>query len=110
MLVAFLVGAFLDCRFYFVEHHSLALSSATIVPVAIFIILFFLRSPWAWTAAVAVVAILAAALLLTYHLGYMGFPLTWPLAIIDLVIFGWVFWYLWRRRDPYLRYVARKDI
>jgi len=113
-LLPALVGAFVlgyfDVRFYFIEHHYNALGSAIVVPLAVFIILFFLRSRFAWLAAVIVVFTIAVTLLLTYQLGYMGFPLTWFLGIVDLLLFALFLTGLWKVRQPYLRYVAPKEI
>jgi hypothetical protein len=110
VLIAFLLLGFFDVRFYFIEHEFIALGSAIIGPIAIFIVLFFMRSRFAWMAAVIIVVIVAATLFLTYQLGYMGFPLTWFLAIVDLFLFAFFLGYVWKRREPYLRYVAAKEI
>ncbi len=110
ILVGFLIAALSDVRFYFVEHRDTVLGLAVVVPIAIFLVLFFLRSRFAWMAAVIIVLILAGVLLLTYHFGYMGFPLTWPLAIFDIILAGLLLSWVWRRREPYLRYVAGKEI
>jgi hypothetical protein len=40
----------------------------------------------------------------------MGFPFTWSLAIIDLLLFALFLRYLWKTKEPYLRYVAAKEI
>src|SRR5438874_1140320 len=96
-LIAFLILGFFDVRFYFIQHQFIALGSAIIGSIAIFILLFFMRSRLAWLAAVIVVVIVAVTLLLTYHLGYMGFPLTWSLAIIDLFLFAFFLGYVWKR-------------
>jgi hypothetical protein len=113
-LLPALVGAFVlgyfDVRFYFIEHHYIALGSAIVVPLTVFIILFFLRSRFAWLAAVIVVFTIAVTLLLTYQLGYMGFPLTWFLGIVDLLLFALFLTGLREVRQPYLRYVAPKEI
>jgi hypothetical protein len=69
-----------------------------------------MRSRFAWLAAVIVIFMVAATLLLTYQLGYMGFPFTWSLAIIDLLLFALFLRYLWKTKEPYLRYVAAKEI
>lgn len=110
VFVGCLVLGFFDIRFYFIEHHFVALGSAIVAPIVIFIILFFMRSRFAWLAAVILVLIVAVTLFLTYQLGYMGFPLTWFLGIVDLVLFSLFLAYLWKIREPYLRYVAAKEI
>ena len=110
MLIAFLLLGFFDVRFYFIQHQFIALGCAIIGPMGIFILLFFMRSRFAWLAAVIIVLIVAMTLFLTYQFGYMGFPLTWFLAIIDLSLFAFFLGYLWKRREPYLRYVAAKEI
>jgi hypothetical protein len=109
-LIGSFVLAYFDIRFYFIEHRFIALGSAIVVPIAAFIILFFMRSRFAWLAAVIVIFMVAATLLLTYQLGYMGFPFTWSLAIIDLLLFALFLRYLWKTKEPYLRYVAAKEI
>jgi hypothetical protein len=109
-LIAFLILGFFDVRFYFIQHQFIALGSAIIGSIAIFILLFFMRSRFAWLAAVIVVVIVAVTLFLTYQFGYMGFPLTRFLAIIDLFLFAFFLDYVWKRREPYLRYVAAKEI
>ena len=108
--VGALVLAYFDASFYFVEHQYIALGSAIVLPIVIFIVLFLMRSPFAWLAAVVVVFMMALTLLLTYQLGYMGFPLTWFVGIVDLLLFALFARYLWKAREPYLRYVAPKEI
>jgi hypothetical protein len=108
--VGALVLAYFDVSFYFVEHQYIALGSAIVLPIVIFIVLFLMRSPFAWLAAVVVVLMIALTLLLTYQLGYMGFPLTWFVDIVDLLLFALFVRYLWKTREPYLRYVAPKEI
>ena len=108
--VGALVLAYFDVSFYFVEHHYIALGSVIVLPVVIFMVLFLMRSPFAWLAAVVVVFMMALTLLLTYRLGYMGFPLTWFIGIVDLLLFALFVRYLWKTREPYLRYVAPKEI
>src|SRR5713226_3880307 len=93
VLVAFLVLGFFDVRFYFIEHQFIALGSAIIGPIAIFIMLFFMRSRFAWVAAVICVLVVAITLFLTYQRGYMGFPLTWFLVIVDLLLFAFLLGY-----------------
>jgi hypothetical protein len=110
VLLGCLVLGFFDVRFYFIEHHFVALGSAIVGPIVLFIILFLMRSRFAWLAAVILVLIVAVTLFLTYQLGYMGFPLTWFLGIVDLILFGLFLAYLWKIREPYLRYVAAKEI
>jgi hypothetical protein len=110
VLVGFLVAAFFDFRFYFVQHRYLALGSAIIIPDAIFVGLFLMRSRLAWYAALFVVLMIAVILLLTYQLGYMGFPLTWPLAVFDVIVFVLLLSWVWKRRAPYFRYMAAKEI
>jgi hypothetical protein len=110
VLIAFLILGFFDVRFYFIQHQFIALGSAIIGPIAIFILLFFMRSRFAWLAAVIIVLVVAMTLFLTYQFGYMGFPLTWFLAIIDLFLLAFFLGYVWKRREPYLRYVAAKEI
>jgi hypothetical protein len=109
-LIGALVLAYFDIRFYFIEHRFILLGSAIVVPVAAFIILFFIRSHFAWLAAVIVVFMIAVTLLITYQLGYMGFPVTWFLGIVDLLLFALFLRYLWKTKEPYLRYVAAKEI
>jgi hypothetical protein len=108
--VGALVLAYFDIQFYFIEHRYIALGSAIVIPTAIFIILFLMRSRLAWYAAAIVVLMMAVTLLLTYQLGYMGFSLTWFLGIVDLLLFALFLHYLWKTREPYLRYVAPKGI
>ena len=110
VLIGFVVSAFFDFRFYFIEHRYIALGAAIIVPIAVFIVLYFMRSRLAWAAALVTIVVLVVGLLLTYHLGYMGFPLTLPLAIFDVLLFAVFVGYVWKRRDPYFRYVAAKEI
>lgn len=69
-----------------------------------------MRSRFAWLVAVMLVLIVAVTLFLTYQLGYMGFPLTWFLGIVDLILFALFLGYIWKRREPYFRYVAAKEI
>jgi Na+-driven multidrug efflux pump len=69
-----------------------------------------MRSRFAWLVAVMFVLIVAVTLFLTYQLGYMGFPLTWFLGIVDLILFALFLGYTWKRREPYFRYVAAKEI
>jgi hypothetical protein len=109
VLIGFLVVGFFDVRFYVVEHHFIALGSAIVGAITTFIILFFIASRFAWLAAVITVLIVVVTLFLTYQLGYMGFPLTPFLAIFDLVLFGFFLAYIWRRKEPYFRYVASKE-
>ena len=109
-LIGSFVLAYFDIRFYFIEHRFMALGLAVVVPIAAFIILFFMRSRFAWVAAVIVVSMIAVTLLVTYQLGYMGFPLTWFVGIVDLLLFALFLRYLWRTREPYLRYVAAKEV
>jgi hypothetical protein len=104
ILVGFLIAAFFDFRFYFVEHRSTALGLAVLVPIAIFLVLFFLRSRLAWVAALVIVFILAGVLLLTYHFSYMGFPY-----VFDTILLALLLLWVWRRREPYLRYVAERE-
>ena len=101
---------YFDSRFYFIEHRYIALGSAIIIPTAFFMILFLMRSRFAWVAAVVVLFMIALTLFLTYQLGYMGFPLTWFLGIVDLLLFALFLRYLWKAREPYRRYVAPKEI
>jgi hypothetical protein len=108
--VGALVLAYFDVSFYFVEHQYIALGSVIVLPIVIFIVLFLMRSPYAWLAAVVVVFMMALTLLLTYQLGYMGFPLTWFVGIVDLLLFALFARYLWKTRELYLRYVAPKEI
>jgi hypothetical protein len=108
-LIGAFVLAYFDIRFYFIEHRFIALGSAIVIPIVAFIILFFMRSRFAWVAAVIVVFMIAITLLLTYQRGYMGFPLTWFLGIVDLLLFALFLRYLWKTREPYLRYVAAKE-
>jgi hypothetical protein len=110
ILIGFLVAAFFNIQFYFVQHRLIGLGSAAIGAIAVFFVLFFLRSRWAWLAAILALAVLAVVMLLTYQGGYMGFPLTWPVAIIDLVLFVVFVGYVFRIRKSYLRYVAAKEI
>src|SRR5438876_5695364 len=100
-LLGFLVAGFFDFRFYFIQHHFIGLGSAIVIPIVIFTVLFFMRSRFAWLAAVIVVLFIAMVLFLTYQFGYMGFPLSWPLAIIDLVLVALFLGYIWRRKQPY---------
>jgi hypothetical protein len=104
------VLVYFDVSFYFVEHHYVALGSAIVVPIVIFLILFLAKSPFAWLAAVVVVFMIALTLLLTYQLGYMGFSLTWFVGIVDLLLFALFVRYLWKTKAPYLRYVESKEI
>jgi hypothetical protein len=69
-----------------------------------------MRSRVAWLAAVVLAFMVAVTLLLTYLLGYMGFPLTWFVGIVDLLLFSLFLRYLLKTRAPYLRYVAAKEI
>ena len=104
--VGALLLAYFDIKFYFIEHHYIALGSAIVIPIAIFIILFLSRLRFAWYAALFVVLMIAVTLFLTYQLGYMGFPLTSFLAVVDLLLFALFLTLLWKAREPYLRYVA----
>ena len=108
--VGTLVLAYFDVRFYFIEHRYVALGLAIVIPTAIFVVLFLMRSRFAWHAALIVVLMIAVTLLLTYQLGYMGFPLTWFLATVDLFLFAFFLSLLWKAREPYLRYVAPKEM
>ena len=111
MLLAALAVAYFDSRFYFFEHHLPVFGVAILASLAVFAVLFFLRSRYAWHAAgIVFVAILPIALLLTYQGGYMGFPLTWRLAVVDLVIYALLAAYIWRSRAPYFCYIAPKEI
>jgi predicted RND superfamily exporter protein len=105
-----MVAGFLDVQFYFVEHRYIALGIAAVAPIAIFVVLYVVRSRFAWAASLATISILAIVMLLTYQLGYMGFPLTLPVAIIDVLLFAVFVGYVWKRRDSYFRYVAAKKI
>lgn len=105
-----LVLAYFDIKFYFIEHQYFALGSAIFIPIAIFITLFLLRSRLAWHASLFVVLMIAVTLFLTYQLGYMGFPFTWFLGVVDLLLFTFFLMLLWKARVPYLRYVAPKEI
>ncbi len=109
-LIGALTVGFLDTRFYFLQHHYVALGSAILIPIGIFIILFLSRSTYAWLAAIVAVFMMALTLILTYWLGYMGFSISWPLAIIDLLLFGQMTRLLWRARLPYQRYIAQNKI
>ncbi len=110
ILIGFLVAGYFDIRFYFIEHHFVSLGSAIVAVITLFIVLFLMRSRFAWEAAVLAILVLAVILMLTYHFGYMGFPLTWPLAIIDLLLLAVFLGYMWRRREPYFHYVRAKEI
>jgi glycerol-3-phosphate acyltransferase PlsY len=101
-----LVLAYFDTRFYFIEHQYVALGLAVLIPLTVFIALFLSRSAFAWLAAAVVLFMMAVTLIFTYQLGYMGFPLTWFLAIVDLLLFGFMACLLWRAREPYHRYIA----
>ena len=109
VLIGFLVVGFFDIRFYFIEHHFVALGSAIVGPIAIFIVLFFTRSRLAWLTAVIIVPIIALTLFLTYQLGYMGFPLTRLLAIVDVMLFGLFLVYVLNIRGRYFRYLGTKE-
>ncbi len=108
ILVGFLLAGFFDFRFYFLEHQFIGLGFPVVGSIAVFTVLFFLRSRFAWMAAVVVMLILVAAALLTFRFGYMDFSLTWPLAVIDLVLLALFLLFLWKTREPYLRFVERK--
>jgi hypothetical protein len=110
ILVGFLAAAFFDFRFYFLEHHYIALGSLIIGPIAVFVALYFMRSRLAWLGALVVIVILAGAMLLTYRLGYMAFPLTLPVAIIDLFLFVMFVGYVVKKQELYFRYCAANEI
>src|SRR5438477_8117436 len=109
-LIGALVLAYFDIRFYSIEHRFILLGSAIVIPVAAFIVLFFIRSRFAWLAAVIVVFMIAVTLFMTYQLGYLGFPLTWFLGVVDLLLFALFLRYLWKTKELYLRYVAAREI
>jgi hypothetical protein len=109
-LIGVLVAAYFDIRFYFIDHQHFALGSAVVVFTAAFVILFLMRSRFAWLAAVILWFVIGLTLLLTYQLGYMGFPFTWFVGFVDLVIFALMLRWLWRIRQPYLRYVAPEQV
>src|SRR5882724_10907358 len=94
-VAAFVLGYF-DTRFYFIEHQYIALGLAILVPLAVFVVFYLTRSSYAWAAAAVVLFMMALTILLTYELGYMGFPLTWFLAIVDLLLYGSMAWLLCR--------------
>lgn len=95
-----------DFRFYFVRHHLMALGTVIIFPMAFFAILFLRRSHFAWHLAVIIIAVVVpVSLLVTYRRGYMNFPLSPQVAIIDLVIIALLLAYLWKIRKPYFRYL-----
>jgi hypothetical protein len=106
---AALVLGYFDTRFYFIEHQYIALGLAILVPLAMFVVLYLTRSSYAWVAAAVVLFMMALTILLTYELGYMGFPLTWFLAIVDLLLYGSMAWLLCRARQPYHRYIAPNE-
>ncbi len=110
IFIGFLVAALSDIQFYFLQHRLIGLGSAAIGAIVVFSVLFFVRSRWAWLAAILALTVLAVVMLLTYQGGYMGFVLTWPVAIIYLVIFVVFVGYVLRIRKSYLRYVAAKEI
>ena len=104
-----LVLIYVDSRFYFIEHQHIALGAAVVVPAIIFIILYLIRSRFAWHAAVVVLLMIVATLALAYQLDYMGFSLTWFVGIVDLLLFALMARFLWKAREPYLRYIAPKE-
>jgi predicted RND superfamily exporter protein len=110
VLVGFLVAGFFDFRFYFIEHRYIVLGLGVIGPIAVFVVLYFVRSRLAWAVSLITIVILVVALLLTNQLGYMGFPLTLPVASTDVLLFTIFVGYVWSRRDSYFRYVAAKEI
>lgn len=107
--VGALVLVYFDSRFYFFEHRYIALGLVIVIPTIVFIILFLMRSRFAWHAALLVVFMIASTLFLTYQRGYMGFSFDWLLGIVDLFLFGMFLLYLWKVRGSYLRYIARED-
>lgn len=111
LAVAALVAAYFDARFYFFEHYLPAFGVPILASIAVFVGLFLLRSRFAWHAAgISLAGILPVAMLLTYYSGHMGFTLTWPLAVVDLLIYAIVAVYLWKKREPYFLYIAPKEI
>ena len=110
-LLAAVVAAYLDSRFYFFEHHLPVFGVVILASLVVFAVLFFLRSRYAWhVAGIVFVGVLPVALLLTYYGGYLGFPLTWSLAVVDFLIYAILAAYLWRKRVPYFLYIAPKEI
>jgi hypothetical protein len=110
-LLAAVVVAYFDSRFYFFEHPLPVFGVAILGSLAVFATLFFLRSRYAWHAAgIVFVGILPIGLLLTYYGGDLGFPLTWSLALVDLLIYAILAAYLWKKRVPYFLYIAPKEI
>jgi hypothetical protein len=110
-LLAAVVAAYSDSRFYFFENHLPFFGVAILASLAVFAVLFFLRTRYAWhAAAIVFVGILPVALLLTYYGGYLGFRLTWSLAVVDLLIYAILAAYLWKKRVPYFLYIAPKEI
>lgn len=110
LVFAALVVAYFDVQFYFFQRHLLPFGLTILGSLAIFLVLFILRSRYAWHAALIVfVVILPITLFLTYYWGYMDFRLTLPLAVIDIVIYAVVAVWIWRARKPYFAYVASKS-
>lgn len=105
VLIGFIVAGFFDFHFYFIEHRYVALGLTIIIPIAVFVALYSVHSRFAWAASLVAIVPLAAAMVLTYQLGYMGFPLTLPVAAVDVLLLALFVAYVWKRREPYLRYL-----
>lgn len=108
-LLGAVVVAYFDARFYFFQRQLPAIGIPVITSLLCFVILFFLRSRYAWHIAfVDFAGVLPTTLFITYHGGYMGFPLTWRLAMFDVVIYTLVATYIWRVRESYFRHASAK--
>lgn len=108
-LLGAIVVTYIDTRFYFFQLQLPAIGIPVVISLLGFVILFFLGSRYAWHIAFVVFAgVLPARLFITYHGGYMGFPLTWRLAMIDCLIYALVATYIWRARESYFRYASPK--
>jgi small-conductance mechanosensitive channel len=110
IFLGFLIAGLFNFQFYFVQHRLSGLGTAAVGSSAIFIVLFLVRSRFAWLGAIVGIVVLAAVMLLTYHAGYMGFSLTWPIAVVDFLLCVVLLGYLWKIRQAYLRYIAAKNL
>ena len=111
LVFAALVVAYFDIQFYFFQRHLLPFGFTILGSLAIFLLLFILRSRYAWHAALIVfVVVLPITLFLTYYWGYMDFRVTLPLAVIDIVIYAVVTVWILRARKPYFAYLASKGV
>ena len=110
LVFAALVVAYFDVQFYFFERQLLPFGLTILGSLAVFLVLFILRSRYPWHAALFVfLVILPITFFLTYYWGYMNFRLALPLAVTDIVIYTVVTVWILRARKPYFAYIASKN-